>query len=151
MHFLLISDNLINLDSQYSNFINWLLDDLKMHCGIFFLHYHKQGEVEMTDSAKQGTRVFSGKGSTAVELLSVAECPSLPSESLTSDISVANPALSRSRPPTCTTDTHTHVMTHSSYLGHLGGREKDEIEKHGSGDKLGQLYMGTIGLQSSHY
>lgn len=38
-----------------------------------------------------------------------------------------------------------------SYFGHLGEQGRVEMEKHGLGDKLGQLYMGIIALQAGHH
>lgn len=83
-----------------------------------------------------------GKGA----LLSVAECPSHPSESLTSDTREANPALSPSHLPTRTRTTDT---CHTLVTWEDSGEEN--TEKHCPGDKLGQFYIGIIALQDSHH
>ncbi len=74
----------------------------------------------------------AGKESDVKELFSVAECPSHPSESLTSDTREANPALSPFHLPTLTriTDTCHTLVTWE-------GKGDGNTEKHGPGDKLG--------------
>lgn len=76
--------------------------------------------------------------STVKELLSVAECPSHPSESLTSDTREANPALSPFHLPTLTrtTDTCHTLVTWED-------RGEENTEKHGPGDKPGAALHGN--------
>lgn len=89
---------------------------------------------------------FAGKGSTLKELLTVAECPSHPSESFTSDTREANPALSPLDRPTLTRTTDTcHTMVTRE------DRARENTEKHGLDDKLRQLYMGLLALLDGHH
>ena len=87
----------------------------------------------------------SGKESALKEVFTVAECPSHPSESLTSDAVEANPALSPFHLPTLTRTTDT---CHTSVTWEDRGEEN--TEKHGPGDKLRQLYMAILALQDGH-
>lgn len=89
--------------------------------------------------------MWTGKKSALKELFTVAECPSHPSESLTSDAREANPALSLFHLPTLTRTTDT---CHTSVTWEDRGEEN--TEKHGPGDKLRQLYMAILALQDGH-
>ena len=80
------------------------------------------------------------------EVFTVAECPSHPSESLTPDTGAANSALSPFHLPTLTRTTDT---CHTSVTGE--DRIEEKAEKHGQGDKLGQLYMRILALQHGHH
>lgn len=88
----------------------------------------------------------AGMESAVKERFTVAGCPSHPSESLTSDTREANPALSPFHLPTLTrtTDTCHTLVTWED-------RGEENTEKHGPGDKLGQLYMGILALQDGHH
>lgn len=86
------------------------------------------------------------KKSTLKKLLTLAECPSHPSESFASDTREANPALSPFHRPalTRTTDTCHTMVTREN-------RARENTEKHGLDDKLRQLYMGILALLDGHH
>lgn len=86
------------------------------------------------------------KDSTSEELFTVAECPSHPSESLTSDTWKAYPALSLFHLPT---QAHTTDTCHILVTGE--DRVEANTEKHGPGDKLRELYMAILALQKAHH
>lgn len=98
------------------------------------------------DSVKLGMEMCGRKESALKELFTVAECPTHPSESLTSDTGETNPALSPFYLPTLTRTTDTcHTLVT------WDGRGKENTEKHGPGDKLRQLYMRIFALQDGHH
>lgn len=87
----------------------------------------------------------AGKGSTVKELFSVAECPSHPSESLTSDTREANPAFSSFHLPTLTRTTGTcHTLVTWEDRGEEKWRNMVQVINWGSFTWESLLYRMVI-------